>query len=185
MKKIAVLGTVFLTAFWATAAPTQPVPPKPPAKPAVAAKAAATPAANSQAGAAYRQEGFAPGFDDLMTMLIQPRHIKLWYAGAAKNWELAAAESRDLRQSMDRIRQALPSYENNDVAGAVANFITKKLDAVDSAVAAADSARFDAAYKDLTAGCNDCHTYMEHPFLVIKQPESNGYPDQEFKPEAN
>jgi hypothetical protein len=29
---------------------------------------------------------FKPGLDDLMTMLVQPRHIRLYYAGQAKNW---------------------------------------------------------------------------------------------------
>jgi hypothetical protein len=184
MKRVAVIGILAGAGLWVTAGLSQPVPPKPPAKPS-AAKPAAAAKAGAAPGAAYRQEGFAPGFDDLMTMLIQPRHIKLYYAGSAKNWELAAAESCDLRQAMDRIRQALPTYENNDVAGAVANFITKKLDAVDEAVGAGDPARFAVAYKDLTTGCNDCHTYMEHPFLVIKQPEPSGYPDQDFKPETN
>jgi hypothetical protein len=32
---------------------------------------------------------FKPAMDDLMTMLIQPRHLKLYYAGEAKNWKLA------------------------------------------------------------------------------------------------
>ena len=32
---------------------------------------------------------FKPAMDDLMTMLVQPRHIKLYYAGQAKNWRLA------------------------------------------------------------------------------------------------
>jgi hypothetical protein len=33
---------------------------------------------------------FRPAMDDLMTMLVQPRHIKLYYAAQAKNWTLAA-----------------------------------------------------------------------------------------------
>jgi hypothetical protein len=204
MKRVPVLGASLLAACWVTfsaigvlpgaltLALAQPTPPKPPTAPSAAKPLPAKPAAAAKSampaaapGTAYRQGGFSPGFDDLMTMLIQPRHTKLYYAGAAKNWELAAAESRDLRQSMDRIREALPTYENNDVAVAISSFITTKLDAVDAAAAAADPVRFAAAYKDLTQGCNDCHTYMEHPFLVIKQPEPNGYPDQEFKAEGN
>lgn len=171
---------VCLTATFAAGALTQTVKranpaPNPPAaapvKPAVSA---------------YQSQGFAPGFDDLMTMLVQPRHIKLYYAGSAKNWELAAAESRDLRSSFDRIVKAIPNYEGNDVALSIRDFIVSRIDAVDSAIAGGDSEKFSAAYQELTAGCNECHTYMEHPFLVIKKPGGTGadsaHSDQDFNP---
>jgi hypothetical protein len=132
-----------------------------------------------------QDKDFAPGFDDLMTMLVQPRHIKLYYAGSAKNWELAAAESRDLRSSFDRIAQGIPNYENFEVKKALAAFITPKIGALDAAIAAADAKKFSDAYYQLTTGCNDCHTYMEHPFLVIRVPAGfvdAAHPDQDFKP---
>ena len=134
---------------------------------------------------ASQDKDFAPGFDDLMTMLVQPRHIKLYYAGTAKNWELAAAESRDLRSSFDRIAQGIPNYESFEVKRALAAFITPKIGALDAAIAAADAKKFSDAYNQLTTGCNDCHTYMEHPFLVIKVPAGSAdaaHPDQDFKP---
>ena len=171
-QRLVIFGVALLAGCWVTAALTQPAP-KPAAK-----RAPAPPAA-------YKAQGFAPGFDDMMTMLVQPRHTKLYYAGAAKNWELAAAENRDLRQAFDNLAKAIPQYEGNDVPQAVKGFVTGKLDAVDAAIASADAARFSGAYKDLTAGCNDCHHYMEHPFLVIKAPDAAQYPDQDFKPETN
>jgi hypothetical protein len=123
------------------------------------------------------------GFDDLMTMLIQPRHLKLYYAGIQKNWEVAAAESRDLRAAFLRITLANQRYLNNDVDSAVATIMTPTMNAIDSAIAAGNSKDFDKAYADLTAGCNACHVYMEHPFFVIKVPAvdtSSFYPDQDF-----
>jgi len=123
------------------------------------------------------------GFDDLMNMLIQPRHLKLYYAGAQKNWEVAAAESRDLRASFLRITLANPKYLNNDVDSAVATIMTPTMNAMDSAIAAGSSKDFEKAYADLTAGCNACHAYMEHPFFVIKVPALDAplpYPDQDF-----
>src|SRR6202044_3350534 len=126
---------------------------------------------------------FTPGFDDLMTMLVQPRHIKLYYAGTRKNWELAAAESRDLRSAFRRIAQAIPRYLGNGVDEAVATIIAPKMQAMDAAIAAGDSKQFDRAYNDLTAGCNACHSYMEHSFLVIKVPDprmNSLDPDQDF-----
>ena len=167
----------FLMVAFATVGLTQTAQNTTPAQPAPAA---------APATGAYQNQAFAPGFDDLMTMLVQPRHIKLYYAGTAKNWELAAAEARDLRASLDRTAQTIPSYEGNDVRLAIRNFITSKIDAVDTAIAKADSQTFASAYQDLTTGCNECHMYMEHPFLVIKKPDGTGvdpaHADQDFIP---
>lgn len=141
--------------------------------------------APAQQAAAYQSQGFNPGFDDLMTMLVQPRHTKLFYAGKEKNWELAAAEARDLRQSFGRIVATIPNYQGSNVDEATGGFLVPGLDAVDAAVAAADPVAFAAAYKKLTDGCNACHTYMEHPFVVIKvpaAPQDTSHPDQEYKP---
>jgi hypothetical protein len=45
---------------------------------------------------------FKPAMDDLMTMLVQPRHMKLYYAGQAKNWTLAGFQVNELRGALAR-----------------------------------------------------------------------------------
>jgi hypothetical protein len=125
---------------------------------------------------------FKPAMDDLMTMLVQPRHIKLYYAGQAQNWRLAGFQVNELRGALARIGRTIPNYRNINVDTAVTAIFADKLKAVDAAVKAADPAQFAAAYGEMTTACNDCHKGMEHPFLVIKVPESNNYPDQEFRP---
>ncbi len=130
-----------------------------------------------------KPEDFKPSFDDLMTMLVQPRHLKLYYAGVEGNWELAAAESRNLRQAFGRIARTLPEYLGIDVAEAVEAMMTPQLQAVDAAVAAADPARFTSAYDGLTNACNACHVYMERPYLAVKVPDPSAppaYPAQDF-----
>ena len=127
---------------------------------------------------------FLPGFDDLMTMLVQPRHVKLYYAGTQKNWELAAAQLRDLRSAFERIAAAIPSYQGNDVNASVKSLIAPQMAMLEKAIAAADRKKFALAYDNLTSACNACHTYMEHPFIVIRTPQSPqdvAYPDQDFK----
>lgn len=127
---------------------------------------------------------FTPGFDDLMTMLVQPRHIKLYYAGMRKNWELAAFESRELSAAFRRSAQAIPNYRGDGVDQAVESIMGPSMQAINAAIAAADSKQFAKAYADLTAGCNGCHSYLEHPFLVIRVPDAavknSPYPDQDF-----
>jgi hypothetical protein len=69
---------------------------------------------------------FKPAMDDLMTMLIQPRHLKLYYAGQAKNWNLAAFQLNELRQLLARIGRTIPNYRNIGVDTAVATIFADK-----------------------------------------------------------
>jgi hypothetical protein len=125
---------------------------------------------------------FKPAMDDLMTMLVQPRHIKLYYAGQAKNWTLAGFQLNELRASLARIGRTIPTYRNIGVDTAVASIFTDRLKAVDAAIKAGDLGQFTAAYGEMTAACNACHAGMEHPFLVMKVPDAPNFPDQEFRP---
>jgi hypothetical protein len=126
---------------------------------------------------------FNPGFDDLMTVLIQPRHIRLYYAGTSNNWELAAFELAELRSAFRRAAQGMPTYQGSDVNAALQTFIDPKIKAIDAAIKAGNAKQFVKDYADLTAACNACHTFLEHPFLVIKVPDAasrTAYADQDF-----
>jgi hypothetical protein len=125
---------------------------------------------------------FRPAMDDLMTMLVQPRHIKLYYAGQAKNWRLAGFELNELRGALARVGRTIPTYRNIGVDTAVASIFAETIKSVDAAIKAADPAQFATAYGEMTAACNTCHVGMEHPFLIIKVPDAPNYPDQEFRP---
>jgi hypothetical protein len=114
---------------------------------------------------------FKPAMDDLMTMLVQPRHIKLYYSGQAKNWRLAAFELNELRGALARVGRTIPTYRNISVDTAVASIFADTIKSVDAAINAADPAQFATAYGEMTAACNTCHVGMEHPFLVIKVPD--------------
>jgi hypothetical protein len=143
---------------------------------------AAAPAPAARPGGGLVILDFKPAMDDLMTMLVQPRHIKLYYAGQEKNWKLAAFQSNELRAALARIGRTIPTYRNIGVDIAVASIFTDRLKAVDAAINASDPERFITSYKEMTAACNACHAGMEHPFLVIKVPDGMNYPDQEFRP---
>lgn len=124
---------------------------------------------------------FEPGLDDLMTMLIQPRHIKLYHAGTADNWELAAFELAELRSAFRRTAQTIPRYQGNDVNSTLQTYMEPRLQAVDAAIKTGNAKQFVKEYALLTAACNACHTYLERPFLVIEVPDAaarSAYADQ-------
>jgi len=125
---------------------------------------------------------FKPALDDLMTMLVQPRHIRLFYAGLSENWQLAAFQANELRGALARIGRTIPNYRNINVDTAVASIFADRMAAVDAAIKARDLNAFRTAFADMTTACNDCHQGLEHPFLKIKVPDPGGFPNQDFRP---
>jgi len=152
---------------------------------ATAAPAPAAPAA--PAGGGLQILDFKPAFDDLMTMLVQPRHTKLWVAGQQQNWQLAGFELNEMGSALRRVGQTIPKYRNISVDATVSSIFTPKIQAVAGAIAAKNQQQFNSAYGELTNACNLCHEALEHPFLVIKVPDANAanaFPDQDFRPNA-
>jgi hypothetical protein len=152
---------------------------------ATAAPAPAAPAA--PAGGGLQILDFKPAFDDLMTMLVQPRHTKLWLAAQQKNWQLAGFQLNEMGSALRRVGQTIPKYRNISVDATVSSIFQPKIQAVAGAIGAQNIQQFNTAYAELTNACNLCHEALEHPFLVIKVPDAsaaNAFPDQDFRPNA-
>jgi hypothetical protein len=119
---------------------------------------------------------------DMMNTLIQPRHAKLGLAGEAQNWPLAQYALVEIRQAFAGIVKAQPKFMGLPVQQLVDAALTQPMNAVDAAIKEQDAKKFAAAYAQLTAGCNACHTAVEHPFVVIKVPDASAFPNQDFNP---
>jgi len=141
---------------------------------AVAAAVAQAP----PAAPAGPQPDYHPSFGDLMTFAVQPRHIKLGIAGKARNWEYATYESSELRNAFGRIGRTIPTYRKQALPDVFAANIIPAMDKLDAAIKAKDGAGFDAAYKEVTASCNNCHGALDHAFVVIREPTASPYIDQ-------
>jgi hypothetical protein len=131
------------------------------------------------------QLDYHPSLGDLMTMAVQPRHIKLWLAGKEKNWIYAAYELSELKGSLARVGRTIPQYRNMNISELVAASTEQPIAALDAAIRAKDGSAFIKAYGALTEGCNSCHQSGEHPMVVVKVPEGKAFPDQDFRPPAH
>jgi len=127
-------------------------------------------------------QAYRPGLGDLMTMTVQPRHIKRGLAGREKNWSFAAYELHELEESFERIVRVWPMYRKTNIAELMVATTKEPMDAVSQAIKSADAARFDEAYARLTATCNACHQSTERAFVVIQVPQASPFPDQDFRP---
>ena len=125
---------------------------------------------------------FNPQMSALMNMLIQPRHVKLWLAGKAENWPLAAYALKELRQGFFVVSHAVPRWKGLPVPDLVDAAMSRPITLADVAIKLHSAKQFDEAYGELTAGCNACHVTTDNTFIVIKAPEQSPFPNQEFQP---
>jgi hypothetical protein len=122
---------------------------------------------------------YVPRLGDIMSA-AQTRHQKLWMAGKAQNWELAAFELRQLKASL--VDAAL-LYSGIPISNVTT--LEKPLQSVSDAIAAKDGRKFAKAVGDLTEGCNACHRSLNRSFVVMKVPaDQQPFGNQQFLPQG-
>ncbi|MEY9418251.1 hypothetical protein ABIF69_004693 [Bradyrhizobium japonicum] len=120
---------------------------------------------------------YAPRLVEVMNA-AQLQHLKLWFAGKSKNWELAAFE---LRQLTDSLAQAAVLYPGIPVSNVT--MMKDPLLSIADAIDAGDGRRFTASMRALTDRCNACHTSLERSFIAIGLPTDQPPPaNQIFAP---
>jgi hypothetical protein len=126
-------------------------------------------------------QAYAPALGELMT-LQQMRHAKLWWAGEARNWELADYELGELKEGFDDIVRYHPTHKDAPVPinEAVPTIMGDPLKKAGEAIASKDRRLFVAAYDTLTEGCNACHQATNFGFNVVKRPTANTFSNQSF-----
>jgi mono/diheme cytochrome c family protein len=141
----------------------------------------APPAPGASSSAA--PEVYTPGLGEIMSAQ-QMRHTKLWLAGEAGNWSLAAYELDELGEGFDDVVKFHPTHKDSPVApkDAIPRMTTEPLAALRAAVDKKDAAVFAQAYDTFTAACNSCHQATNFGFNVVQRPTMNPYPNQAFTP---
>ncbi len=138
----------------------------------------AAPLAVAQSGTDTSVEPYVPRLADIMNAL-QVRHLKLYFAGRAQNWELADFEVRQLRAGLSEaalLYSGLPVTNVTTLAGPV--------DALSDAIKAKDGGKFKEAMGRITDGCNACHQSMDRKFIVIRLPTEQPFTNQVFAPQG-
>jgi hypothetical protein len=141
--------------------------------------ALAVPAALAQS-APPQPDLYRPGLGDLMTMTVQPRHIKLLLGGHGENWVYARYELHELQEAFDRAVRVWPRYKGLPLAGMVDAIVKGPMEEVGKAIDDRDKIAFDAGYEKLTEGCNACHQAANVGQVVIRVPSVSSFPDQHF-----
>jgi hypothetical protein len=142
-----------------------------------------TAAQNPMGDANAEPAPFNPQMAAMMMMLIQPRHAKLGLAGKEENWPLAGYALKELKQGFLITARAVPRWKGLPVPDLFDAAVSAPLALLDFAIKANEPRQFGEGYARLTTGCNACHATTDHPFVVIKPPESAAeFSNQDFQP---
>jgi hypothetical protein len=125
--------------------------------------------AHSAATEAPSVEAYVPGLGEFMTA-IQLRHAKLWFAGAARNWDLAAYELDEIKEGFEDAAKFNPTHDGIPVAAMIRSKMEAPLAGVAKAIEDKESGAFVSAFDGLTSACNACHAGAEHGFIRIQRP---------------
>lgn len=134
------------------------------------------PFANPPARTSSVNDSYRMSLSDIMGF-TQLRHIKLWFAAKAKNWELVKFEVAQLKDSFDK---AAMLYMNIPIEYVVS--VEKPLIAMREAANEKDTSKFVKGFVDLQKACNECHKAANISFVTIQTPIYNPFSDQIFAP---
>lgn len=112
----------------------------------------------------------------------QVRHAKLWFAGDAENWELAAYELDEIKEGLEDAVKLHPSHKEIPVADMIESNLHAPLAELAEAIASKDRDRFARAFDGLTAACNACHRAANHGFIEVQRPTAAPVSNQVFTP---
>lgn len=105
--------------------------------------------------------------------ILQLRHIKLWYAGRARDWALVDFE---LDRIVEDLRRAATLYTGIPVPHIIAT--VGPIETMREAVKRKDQKAFDQGYAAMTASCNACHIAGQVGFIRLQTPTVFPFTDQ-------
>ena len=104
---------------------------------------------------------------------LQIRHARLWYAGAAQNWVLAAFELQEIKEAFDAVVEQNPDhaiFQPQRLADILPAMTKAPVMALRDAIDHGNRAEFEKTFDGLSAACTGCHKAAGNDFLVIERP---------------
>ncbi len=124
-------------------------------------------------------ESYIPRLTEIMNV-IQSQHMKLWLAGSARNWDLAAFELTQLTDSQAEAARFYPGIPSTNIVK-----LTEPIKSISDAIGAKDKQAFSTAVESQTEGCNASHRSMGRAFIVTQTPpEDRPFGNQLLPPQS-
>jgi hypothetical protein len=149
---------------------------------AAGAQPASAPQPSAAAPSQELPKSYIPGLGEFMER-IQVDHAKLWLAGEARNWELAAYQLTELKEVFSDVQDLVPSYQNVPVGDMIDAIMTATVSDLEKAIATENFTTFSESFDKLTAACNSCHQAANRGFIAIRRPVQSNFSNQDFSPQ--
>src|SRR5215471_8774992 len=124
---------------------------------------------------------YVPGLEQFMNVILV-EHNKLWFAGKARNWQLAEYQLGEIKEIMGDVQDFVPTFKNLPLADMLDAVITKEIAALEKSIEERNYKDFVAGYDRLTQACNACHQGTQNGFVVIKRPTQPAFTNQDYRP---
>jgi hypothetical protein len=124
-----------------------------------------------------------PGVGDVMSG-IQLHFAKLYFAGEARNWDLARFERGEIEEGLNAVAALRPEEKGVDFVGLIDAFKQTQLTSLKDGVEMKDRGLFREAYQDTVVMCNACHQSTGRPFITITIPTNPPVANQRWEPPA-
>ena len=111
---------------------------------------------------------------------IQAHHEKLYYAGAAQNWELAHYNIHEIEEWVEEIGELFPTHNEVDIKTLSETMLKSGIEALETSIANKDLAAFKTGFKLLSSNCNACHIAAGYPEIRVMTPAGPGFTNQDF-----
>jgi cytochrome c553 len=108
---------------------------------------------------------------------------KLYHAGAAENWELAAFYLHEIEEIGEEIEAARIEKHGVNVSSLASSQLLQPVERLEQAVQAGDPVAFNTGYNQLVGHCNACHGASGYGFVQIAIPQREHRWNQEFAPQ--
>jgi hypothetical protein len=122
--------------------------------------------------AELKKSAYHPELGEQM-LAIQIRHARLWFAGEAQNWLLAAFEVQEIKEAFDAVVEQNPEhaiFQPQRLADILPAMTKAPVQALRDAIDHSSKPEFERAYDGLSAACTGCHRAAGNDFLVIQRP---------------
>lgn len=123
---------------------------------------------------------YKPGLGEFMSS-VQAHHAKLWFAGINQNWQLADFEIHEIMETLENIK----NYQSERKESKSIDLLNPAIDSVNNAIRQQSVEQFKTSYTILTNTCNGCHQENDFGFNVVKIPETQPFPNQDFRPKKS
>jgi hypothetical protein len=122
--------------------------------------------------AELKKSAYHPELGEQM-LTIQIRHARLWFAGKAQNWTLAAFELQEIKEAFEAVVEQNPEhaiFQPQRLADILPAMTKAPVAALRDAIDHGSKAEFEKAYDGLSAACTGCHRAAGNDFLIIQRP---------------